>query len=172
MAVRAYLVVASSLLVGTGAIVQACGGVAEEAPPADAGTEAAAIEDAAPVDAGPADTGVDAGPTCDRDADLTEGIPDAAIADGSSSTGICIGCAKEHCSPQLAACSQDCSCQNLAADALECYAQSQDLLACGTPFFSVPASTRNIGIAMFSCINDHCSAECAGDLADGGDAGR
>lgn len=168
---------ASLALVAVG--LEACGGDSTEATPtADSGSEAAAdvVVEAAP-DA-PADAA-----TCDLSADFTTQIPDASIADGASTSGICAGCVKSKCAAQVEKCNKDCNCQGLAADALECFVKNGSsqagLLTCAAGFASVPTETRNTGIALFSCVNGSCAQECATsqfldggtDASDAGDGG-
>jgi len=166
------LLAASASFVAAGFAIQACGGDTSADPPAvEAGVPEAGI-----ADTGPKDTGADAkdaAPPCDPNADFTTKIPDASIADGASTTGLCAACAKTKCKTELAACNKDCPCQNLASGALDCFAKSQDLLKCGSGFFGANSTTQNIGLAMFDCIRDECNAECAADqfAPDAGDAG-
>ncbi|MBX3189229.1 MAG: hypothetical protein KF819_19555 [Labilithrix sp.] len=166
MRIRVLLLVASAGVVAAGGAVQACGGTEGENTPGDAGVEAA--PEAAPKDSG-IDTGIDAGPPCDTTKDFTKDIPDASIADGASTTGICVGCANTKCRSDIEACNKDCKCQEIAGEALECYATSQDILGCAGSFVTVPKATRDIGISLFQCIAAECPTECAADIfLDGG----
>ena len=167
MRARFVLLGFSGFLFTAGAAVQACGGDSSPSAPSDAGADA-------PVDTGPADSApeaaADASP-CDTSADFTESIPDASIADGASTTGICLGCAKTNCSAQIDACNKDCPCQGVADDALDCYSKSGgDPLACAGEFGNVPPKTQQIGIQLFGCIQRSCKKECAADSFDAGDA--
>lgn len=167
MRTRILLLVASASVVTAGAAVQACGGTEGENTPGDAGVEASA--DTGPKDAAKDTAPVDTGPPCDTTKDFTKDIPDASIADGASTTGICVACAKLHCNADIDKCNKDCKCQEIAADALECYAKSQDVFACAGSFVSVPKATRDIGVSLFQCIAAECSVECAADqFIDGG----
>jgi hypothetical protein len=166
MRIRVLLLVASAGVVAAGSAVQACGGTEGENTPGDAGVEAA--PDTGPKDAGK-DTGVDTGPPCDTTKDFTKDIPDASIADGASTTGICVACVNTKCSADVDKCKKDCKCQEIAGDALECYAKSQDVFACAGSFVTVPKATRDIGIALFQCVAAECPSECAADqFLDGG----
>jgi hypothetical protein len=185
MRIRLFLACVSTVLVGAGFGIQACGGSSDDVPTtADAAPETASHE-AAPKDSAP---GVDAAPACDPTKDLLKDIPDASIADGASSTGVCLGCTKAACGQQILDCQTDCSrsevdlgCQALAADALECYAKTQSLITCGAKFISAKAPTQDIGFALAGCVGQKCSKECgvpdpdagAGDAGDAGpsDAG-
>jgi hypothetical protein len=171
MRIRLLLVLASVSFVTAGFTIQACGGSSDEtaAPAVDAGKAETAAE------TGPKDTGVDvfdAAPPCDPKADFLKDIPDASIADGASTTGICVACTKAKCAPEVAKCGADCTCQKVAGDALECFATTQDILGCAGKLAGVPAATRNIGIALFGCVNQNCSIECAAaSFQDAGDGG-
>jgi hypothetical protein len=158
MRIRFLFLCVSAGLVAGGFALQACG---------DTQSDGAAVVDAGGdvVDATFKDTNApdvtDSALPCDPTADFLKDIPDGSLADGASTTGVCLGCAKSKCSSELAACSKDCACQGLAGDAVDCYLKGGSLLSCGSGFASVPASTRNIGIAVFSCLNNECPTECA-----------
>lgn len=176
MRVRLFFLGASATMIAGALAVQACGGEEETAPAADAGVEAA--PEAAPRDTGAPDTGVDSGPPCDTNADFTDNIPDASIADGASTTGVCVACAKSKCGQEVDDCNKDCPCQEVADQALDCFAKGNSVLQCAASFASVPQKTQQIGLALFSCLNDECATECAtssfldaGADADAGDGG-
>ena len=123
----------------------------------------------------------DSAPPCDPTADFLKDIPDASIADGATTTGVCLGCAKTKCKTEIADCAKDCACQDIAGKALDCYAKGQAILKCAGQFASVPAATRNIGLALFGCVNNECTdrvrdVACVptgrGVDADAGDARR
>lgn len=158
MRARSMLLGVSVALAATGGALQACSGDTESTPAADAGPD---VVDSGPKDTG-ADVAVDSSP-CDTSQDFTARIPDASIADGASTTGVCMGCVNANCKSAVDKCNKDCTCAGLADDALECYATSQDALKCGGPFFNAPSSTQKIGIELFGCVNNSCKTECAVD---------
>lgn len=148
-----FLGISTSIVLGATAFL-ACGGGETVSEPIDSGADV--------VDAGPKDTGPDAqdSATCDLSADFTTKIPDASIADGATTSGICMGCVNTNCRKEVAACNHDCSCQNLANNALECYIKTQKL-SCAASFAGAGSSTQKLGIALFGCVNDSCQTECA-----------
>jgi hypothetical protein len=166
MRIRLFLAVTSIGLFGAGFAIQACGSTTNDAvATADSGPEAA-------VEASIKDTSVpdakDAAPPCDPNKDILVGIMDASIADGASSVGLCLGCAKTKCAMQIAACTMDCDCQGIAGGALECFAKSQSF-ACAAPFSSAPKATQQIGIALAGCLQQDCPDECqTKQFMDGG----
>jgi len=174
MRTRLFLLAASVTSIAAAAGAQGCG---EEEPAAaqpssDAGVD---VVDAAQRDVQPAP--VDSGPPCDTTADFTKDIPDAAIADGASTTGICVGCAKVKCKTFVDECTANCECQELAGEALECFAKSNgDVLSCLGQFVSANPSkqTQQTGLGLFSCLQQDCTEECQTDAftpdAGGGDA--
>jgi len=171
MRIRIFLALASVSFVAVGLAVQACGGTAadETTPKADASV--------ADTSTGPAakdattDT-ADAAAPCDPKKDFLATIPDASIADGASSTGVCIGCVKSKCGANVAKCAADCVCQGVAGAALECFAKGQPITTCGAGLFGVPQATQTIGIGLFSCVQQSCKDECAAaSFVDGGDGG-
>src|SRR5690349_9969836 len=118
MRIRFFLALASASLVTAGFGIQACGGSSDStgAPTTDSGVGEAAAE------TGPADTGADvadAALTCDHEKDFLAEIPDASVADGASTTGICVGCTKANCAAEVAKCAADCSCQGVAGKVLD-----------------------------------------------------
>jgi hypothetical protein len=170
MRARIFFLAMAAVCVTAGAAVQACGGDATVAEPVDAGKDVA-TEKAPP--APEPDTGApDTGPGCDTTADFTAKIPDASIADGASTSGICIGCAKANCKSDLDKCTQLCECQKAAGGALDCFFQKGSITACAGPLVGVSAQTRDIGISLFGCISTKCEAECAVNqlVPDAGDA--
>ncbi len=168
MRIRFFVVGFSAVLFGGGFAIQACGGTQSDSNAAtDAGQD---VVDATVKDTSVADV-VDAAPTCDKTADILKDIPDASIADGGSSVGVCLGCAKVKCKNEIDSCKMDCACQGVAAKALECYAKTQSI-ACASSFQGVPKSTQQIGIALAGCVSNNCDSECqASQLLDGGDGG-
>lgn len=165
MRIRFFIVGVSAVLFGGGFAVQACGGSQSDGTAAvDAGLD---VVDATVKDTNAPDV-KDAAPACDTNADILKGIPDASIADGASSTGVCLGCAASKCKNEIDACKKDCACQGVAADALECYAKTQSI-SCAASFTSVPKATQQIGFALAGCVSGNCDKECqASALLDAG----
>lgn len=165
MRIRFFVVGISAVLFGGGFAVQACGGTQSDGDPTvDAGPD---VVDATVKDTSVADV-ADSAPTCDKNANIFTGIPDASIADGGSSVGVCLGCATVKCKAEVDNCKQDCDCQGVAAKALECYAKTQSI-ACAASFQGVPKSTQQIGIALAGCVQNKCDSECqASSLLDAG----
>jgi hypothetical protein len=165
-----FLGLSASLVTGAAAFL-ACSGSTESTGGGDAGS------DVTVVDSGPKDAGVDAkdsAPPCDTTADFVSKIPDASIADGASTTGICAGCLQAKCATEVDKCNKDCTCQGIADTAITCYAQNtSDPLQCIGDFASAPSATRSIGLALFSCVSSNCVDECAVNsfISDAGDAG-
>jgi hypothetical protein len=169
MRIRFFVIGFSAVLLGGGFAVQACGGTQSDSTPAtDAGQD---VVDATVKDTFVPDV-VDAAPACDKNADFLKDVPDAAIADGGSSVGICLGCAKVKCANEINACKADCPCQGVAAKGLECIAKAQtqaQQLACASSFTGVPSSTQKLGLALAGCLSNNCDNECqASNLLDGG----
>jgi hypothetical protein len=176
MRIRFFLTCVAATCVAAGFGIQACGGTSESGPAADAATERAA--EAGPKDSSTGPDVFDARPPCDPNKDPLKDIPDAAIADGASSTGACLGCATAKCSDEIDDCKKDCSrsvtdlgCQDLAGKALECYAKTQDIFTCAGKFATVPNPTRGIGIALGTCVGQKCQDECGVKDPDAGDGG-
>ena len=172
MRTRIYLLAASLTSIAAALVAQGCGETETTATPEDAGRD---VVDAGRRDA-PAVVDEDSGPPCDTSADFTDEIPDAAIADGASTTGICVGCAKDNCKKYIDDCNVNCQCQELAGQALECYAKtSGDIVGCLGQFASAKPSkqTQQTGTGLFSCIESNCKDECQTEALnpDGGDPG-
>jgi len=171
MRIRFFLAMTSLCCVSAGLAVQACGGSSDDNPGspdtgvAEASADTAAKDSAVDV--------FDAGPACDPNTDFLGAIPDASIADGSSTTGLCVSCTKTNCSAEVAKCAKDCPCQDIGAKALSCFAKTQDVFGCAAQFAAVPKATQTIGIALFGCVQKQCAVECAAssflDAGDGGD---
>jgi len=168
MRIRFFLGFVSMSLASAGVGIQACGGSSdgEAAATPDAAPEAAAVVEAGPKDASTADA-FDERPPCDTTKDILKDIPDASIADGASTTGECLGCARTKCAAEITDCQKDCSrtatdlgCQDLAGKALECFAKTQDLFSCAGQFATVGNPTRSIGIALGGCVGQKCQTEC------------
>jgi hypothetical protein len=177
MRVRVFILGISVSLVAAAVAIQACGGdTSNPSTPSDAGQEAA--KEAAPQDTG-SDVAVDSA-TCDLSTDFTTKIPDASIADGASTTGICVGCAEAHCKKDINDCNASCECKGLMDKALECYAKNSSkgttaLFACVQPFISASSQTQQIGQSLIGCLQASCDQECpvpqGPDGGDGGDGG-
>lgn len=106
----------------------------------------------------------DAEVRCDPDANLLERLEDAAIADGASTTGICAECLDERCSYELAHCAEDCQCQGIVGDALQCYLTSQDIACLGRlTNYLVRQDTRARALQLSGCARSSCATECAVD---------
>ena len=135
--------------------------------------DACSSDDAAPEDSPDAsqsstnEGGVvsdDAEVRCDPDASLLERIEDAAILDGASTTGICSGCLGERCSYELGHCAEDCMCQGIVGDALQCYLTTQDIACLGRlTNYLVRQDTRGRALQLAGCARSSCSMECAID---------
>lgn len=171
MRTRFFVLAASVTSLAAAAVAQGCSSDPETTPAVDAGADV--------TDSGKKDVVIpvedDASP-CDTSADLAKDIQDAAIADGASTTGICVGCAQKSCAKYIEACNKNCECQGLAGKALECYAKSGgDIVGCLGQFASANPSkeTQQTGIGLFSCLSASCKDECQTDALtpDGGDAG-
>jgi hypothetical protein len=171
MRTRLFFLAASVTSIAAAAVAQGCGETETTTTPGDAGTDAVADtgpkKDATP----PAE---DAEPPCDTTADFSKDIPDAEIADGASTTGICVACAKANCKKFIDDCNKNCQCQELAGDALECYAKTANIIGCAGQFASssITKETKQTGLGLFSCLNDECKDECQTEqFADGGPDG-
>lgn len=106
----------------------------------------------------------DAEVRCDPDASLLERIEDASIADGASTTGICAACLDERCSYELAHCAEDCQCQGIVGDALQCYLTTQDIACLGRlTNYLVRQDTRARALQLSGCARSACATECAVD---------
>lgn len=142
------------MLVGAAFMIQACGDT-ESGAAADAGADV--------VDSGQKEASADTGASpCDTSKSVTDDIPDAAIADGASTSGACVQCANLNCSKQLDACNKDCTCQGIAGDALKCFLKNtQNPIACAGQFLGVDQKTQALGIGLLQCIGTACKTECA-----------
>jgi len=169
MGPRFFLVAGGIGLVTTAFVIQACGETEPTpAAPVDSGADVA-VADSGQKEAAPADE--DAA-TCDPSADFTKQIPDASIADGASTSGSCLQCAQAKCKAQIDACNQDCDCQQLAAEGLDCYLKhASNPLVCASSFVGVSEETQNIGFALIGCLNSGCKDPCATNSFQPSDAG-
>ena len=178
MRIRALFLAASASCVAAGLLIQACGGdeaiapVPEAGAPAETGTQ---VEAGGGTDAGTdSATAKDSAPPCDPTADFTSKIPDASIADGASTTGVCVACAKSKCATEVSNCNKECGCQTIASTALECYAKNpSNPLSCAAGFLSASSTTQAVGLAMFQCLREECADDCAANAfdPDAGDGG-
>jgi hypothetical protein len=160
MRIRNFMLVASSALVVTALMVQACGGDPEPTPasPVDSGAAETAPSETA-------DSGGDAGTStpCDTTSDFLAAIPDASLADGATTSGLCIGCLASKCSAPVDKCGADCNCRAVVADVLDCFSQGGDLGSCFTSSVETPsAATQALGLAILSCVSGTCKEACAG----------
>ena len=170
MRFRLFLALTSATLLSAGLAIQACGGSTDSGTTTTPDSSVAADTFTPPHDAA-TDT-ADAAPGCDPTTDYLGEVPDASLADGESSTGVCIACAKAMCGTEISACGSDCNCQQVATDLLQCYGTTQDLTTCASKLIMVPASTRTLGTNLFTCIVKDCATECAVDaFLDAGDGG-
>lgn len=170
MRIRHFVLLISATMAAAGFVAN-CGGTTTDNGPADAGQDVSTDHTTAPDAV--ADVAIDTA-TCDKSADLTKGIPDASLADGATSTGICLGCIDTFCQKQLAACDQDCDCQNAARDGLDCVLKNAaNVFACVGSFTGLPASAQAEGMAFGGCVQSKCMSVCAPNLDGGldGDAG-
>jgi hypothetical protein len=154
---RIHVVLASlALCAGTFAI-DACS--SDDATPASDAADAA--------DSSTNDGGLvldDAEARCDPDASLLERLEDASIADGASTTGICAACLDVKCSYELAHCAEDCQCQGIVGDALQCYLTTQDIACLGRlTNYLVRQDTRSRALRLSGCASSRCATECAVD---------
>lgn len=158
MQARIVLVAAGIGFVATAFVIQACGDTEVVATPSDSGADVAL--DTGKKDTAPPDEDAD---TCDPSADFTKEIPDAAIADGASTSGLCLQCAHAKCKAQIDECNADCTCQGLAVVGLDCYLKNtSNPLVCVNKFVGdVDQNTQAIGLALIGCINSECKSDCA-----------
>jgi hypothetical protein len=173
MRARIFLVIGAISLNAVAFVLQACGETEPAAvsnSTADSGADVVDSGSAKPDSASsPAD---DDAATCDLSADFSTKIPDASIADGASTSGLCLGCAKANCNAEVTACNQDCPCQELASSALDCYLKNTaNPILCAGNFTGVDTNTQQLGFAIISCLQDECKAECATESFVG-DAGK
>jgi hypothetical protein len=106
----------------------------------------------------------DAEVRCDPDASLLDRLEDASIADGASTTGICAACLDVKCSYELAHCAEDCPCQGIVGDALQCYLTTQDIACLGRlTNYLVRQDTRGRALQLSGCARSSCAIECAVD---------
>jgi hypothetical protein len=155
------------VLVGVACIIQACGDTEAPAAPVDAGPD---VTDTGPKEAAPEP--VDSA-TCDLAKDFSEDIPDAAIADGASTTGLCMKCTHEKCVKAVDDCNADCPCKDIAAEGLDCYQKnSKNPLVCAAIFQGAPPATQQIGLSLFGCVNQNCKQPCATESFQNNDAGK
>lgn len=156
----------SSWAWGAAALFVACIGAI-----ACAGDDEGAVADVSDGGDAPAREGgaFDAGqpePACDPNADLLEKVSDASIADGASTTGICLGCARARCSEAIADCTMDCACQSIVSDAIGCYVTTQQI-TCAAKLANVFVKpiTRQYALSLVGCVRSACAVEC---VIDGG----
>ena len=109
---------------------------------------------------------------CDPDADILVEVKDAAIGDGSSTTGICVECMREKCATPLATCARDCLCQGIMRDAIECYLTTQNIVCLGKlTSYLLSNETRTKALAVAGCAQAGCPTECAVEDAGPPEAG-
>jgi hypothetical protein len=173
MRARIFLVTGAVGLIAASFLIEACGETETPKTASDAGTADVVVDSAPPKEAAAEEDAA----TCDLSADFSTQIPDASIADGATTTGICLQCARNECDSELDSCNQDCDCQGFAGAALGCYLEnagaSQQVIIqkCGSQFLSVSGSTRQLGLGLVSCLQTNCKTECATDALTPSDAG-
>lgn len=139
-------------------------------------SESAKDQAAVPPEAGARDKSAvdvnDADPPCDPTKDLSAKVSDASIGDGASTSGVCLGCAKARCDLEIAHCAENCSCQAIVGDALQCFVETQQIGCAGalTSIF-VTAETRKNALQLLGCIRRECPSECAVDAGAALEAG-
>jgi hypothetical protein len=170
MRTRFFFLAASVTSIAAASVAQGCGETETTTTASDAGADVADTgpkKDSAP----PAE---DAEPPCDTSEDFSKDIPDAEIADGASTTGICVGCAQKNCKSFIEECNANCQCQELAGKALECYAKTANIIGCAGQFASgsITDETKQTAFGLFSCLNEECKDECQTEqFQDGGPDG-
>lgn len=158
MRTRFFFLAASVTSIAAAAVAQGCGETETTSTPTDGGADVAADtgrrDSAPPVED-------DAAP-CDTTKDFTKDIPDAEIADGASTTGLCVACANANCKQFIDECNKNCQCQELAGEALECYAKTANIVGCAGQFASskITDETKATAFSLFSCLNEECKEEC------------
>lgn len=89
-------------------------------------------------------------------------MKDASIADGATTTGICVGCMRSNCEEQVRACAINCQCQGIMGDAIECYFTTQNLACAGRlTDYLVRQETRAAALTMLGCARTSWTEECA-----------
>ena len=177
---RHWLFGVSTGLVAVGVFGGGCGSVETAPPVVDSGAKDVTVADVAP-DVHAADVGADVPAVgCGVDADITKlALPDAALADGATSIGICSACAQAKCGSQLQACNDDCDCREAVVGFFDCYSKTQSIVTCGAPLITLGGEAMQLGQALFVCISPSflklpgtgCEVECAVKALLGTDAG-
>ena len=104
--------------------------------------------------------------TGDLSADFSSTIPDASLADGATTTGVCLACAHTQCGDYLKQCNEDCTCQGAVSQLVQCFLQNsgkskQELAqACGASLLGVNTNVQNLAIGLLGCMNQKCPDEC------------
>lgn len=146
----------ASGLVGFAIVAVGCSSSDDAVATADASDDATRREGGA--------LGADDAAACDPDANLFAKVSDAAIADGASTTGACLGCAKVSCAPEVDQCTRDCPCQGIVSDAVGCYVTTQQLGCAGAlTDYLVTAETRKNALKLLGCVRTQCADPCAID---------
>lgn len=171
MRTRFFFLAASVTSIAAASVAQGCGETETTTSNGDAGADVATDTGPKRDSAPPAE---DAEPPCDTSEDFSKDIPDAEIADGASTTGICVGCAQKNCKSFIDDCNANCQCQELAGKALECYAKTANIIGCAGQFASgsITDETKTTAFGLFSCLNEECKDECQTEqFGDGGPDG-
>jgi hypothetical protein len=176
--VRSRRPVAIAAIVSTGLCGSALALVALVALFACTSTDDVAAQGPDVVEAGLRETAMpdaaEAEPACDLHAELFAKVHDASIGDGASTTGLCLGCAKRACPDVIDKCTQDCPCQSIVGNALECYVTTQQLGCAGAlADIFVTRETRRYAFELLGCVQHACALACVTDGGDdAGDAGE
>jgi hypothetical protein len=155
------------VVLGLPLVVVASFGGCSSTDPGAAATDDGGGEGEAAIDTGAPDTA-----TCNLSANLLDTIPDASIADGASTTGLCLGCVQASCSTMVKQCNASCDCQGAVSSGLACYLKNINkptaclaALAVG----NIDESVKTIGLGLLSCVNTSCKEVCStASLPDSG----
>jgi hypothetical protein len=174
MRVRNLLVMGSLSLCLGGVFAAGCGGSSESSPAQDAGNDTTSDvgSDQSVADTSTSDV-KEGGNACVEDASLTQlNLPDASIADGGSSVGLCMGCIKANCDAELTACAADCPCNNAVETVLSCVLTRGFNQACLGPVLTLTGNSQQLGLGLGQCLLGSCQNACAPGLDAGtGDSG-
>lgn len=156
MRIRSFMVITSAGLLAASLSILACGGDSEDST-GDRDSNLVADGSAEASDAG-SDVRADA---CDTPTDILATVPDASLADGSTSSGLCMACLDSKCSSVIDKCEQDCNCRAVVSDVLGCFSQKGDLMSCFTSTVEQPsAATQALGLSFLSCVSGPCEQAC------------
>ncbi len=163
-----WIMVGSISMSLAGGFAVGCGSTTTDNPVVDAGGDTSAD---VTLDQGAQDTGADvkdSGVACVEDSSIaTLSPPDAAIADGASSVGICLGCIKGNCDTELNACAADCVCNNAVEGIIGCVLTGTAITTCGAPLAGLTGNSQLLGLSLGQCLIGNCRAECAPNIDAG-----